>query len=40
MANFLYGLTANNPIILSAVSLLIVLIVLLACYTPHAEPPA
>ncbi len=34
MANFLYGLTANNPIILSAVSLLIVLIVLLACYIP------
>ena len=34
MANFLYGLTANNPIILSAVSLLIVLIVLLACYMP------
>ena len=34
MANFLYGLTANDPIILSAVLLLMVLDVLLACYLP------
>jgi putative ABC transport system permease protein len=34
MANFLYGLTANDPIILSAVPLLMVLVVLLACYLP------
>jgi putative ABC transport system permease protein len=34
MASFLYGLSANDPIILSAVPLVIVLVVLLACYLP------
>ena len=34
MASFLYGLTANDPIILSTVPLLMVLVVLLASYYP------
>jgi len=34
MASLLYGLSANDPIILSVVPLVIVLVVLLACYLP------
>jgi putative ABC transport system permease protein len=34
MASRLYGLSANDPIILSTVPLMIVLVVLLACYLP------
>jgi predicted permease len=34
MANLLYGLSANDPIVLSVVPLGMVLIVLLACYLP------
>jgi ABC-type lipoprotein release transport system permease subunit len=34
MASFVYGLSANDPIILSAVPLLVVSVVLLACCLP------
>ena len=34
MASLLYGLSANDPVILSVVPLVIVLVVLLACYMP------
>ncbi|HEX4716816.1 MAG TPA: FtsX-like permease family protein, partial [Ktedonobacteraceae bacterium] len=34
MASLLYGLSPNDPVILSLVPLLIVLVVLLACYLP------
>ena len=34
LASFLYGLSANDPLILLSVPLLIMLVVLLACYLP------
>ena len=34
MDSFLYGLSANDPIILSIVPIVIVIVVLLACYIP------
>ena len=34
MASLIYGLSANDPLILSIVPLVIVLVVLLACYLP------
>ncbi len=34
MASFVYGLSANDPVILSVVPLLVVSVVLLACYLP------
>jgi hypothetical protein len=37
MAGFMYGLSANAPIILSAVPLVAVPVVLLACYLPHSR---
>jgi putative ABC transport system permease protein len=34
LASFLYGLSANDPVILLSVPLVMVFVVLLACYLP------